>query len=289
MVAFFLFTSAVADQRQLFQGGFMAPYASTYSASVSPQYAPVTPEMIYPSQNMYASPEYVSAEYAYPLYEQESSENSGWSNVAMLAVGAVVGGVVGATMGQSGKATPKRAVPARAGSPEMKAALLFSTTTGNTETAAGYIAAETGLEAVDIGDADVETLKECDSLIVGAPTWHTGADEERSGTAWDEFLYGDLTALDCSGKKVAIFGMGDQSGYADNYCDAMDELATCFEKQGATIVGAWPTAGYDHEESKSVRGDNFVGCPFDEDNQPDMSEERANKWVEQIKGEGIAI
>merc|ERR1712224_685173 len=165
----------------------------------------------------------------------------------------------------------------------------YSTTTGNTETAAGYIAAATGLEAVDIGDVDVETIKECDSLIVGAPTWHTGADSERSGTAWDEFLYGDLTALDLSGKKVAVFGMGDQAGYADNYCDAMDELASCFEKQGATIVGAWPTAGYDHEESKSVRGDNFLGCAFDEDNQPDESEERANKWVEQIKGEGIAI
>jgi len=40
---------------------------------------------------------------------------------------------------------------------------------------------------------------------------------------------------------------------------------------------------------KSVRGDNFVGCPFDEDNQPDESEERAKKWVEQIKGEGINL
>jgi len=142
---------------------------------------------------------------------------------------------------------------------------------------------------VDIGDADVETIKACDSLIVGAPTWNTGADEERSGTSWDEFLYGDLTALDLKGKKVAVFGMGDQVGYADNFCDAMDELATCFEKQGATIVGAWPSAGYEHDDSKSVRGDNFVGCPFDEDNQPDESEERAKKWVEQIKGEGIAI
>merc|ERR1719159_670898 len=64
-------------------------------------------------------------------------------------------------------------------------------------------------EAVDIGDADVENIKACDSLIVGAPTWNTGADEERSGTAWDEFLYGDLTSLDLKGKKVAIFGMGD--------------------------------------------------------------------------------
>ena len=51
--------------------------------------------------------------------------------------------------------------------------------------------------------------------------------------------------------EVAIFGMGDQSGYADNYCDAMDELASCFEKQGATIVGAWSSEGYEHEDSKS--------------------------------------
>ena len=271
-----LVASALADQRQLYQTGFMAPYANTYSA--------VVPEM------MYASPEYVPAQYAYPeaypVYEQETSDNS--SNLAMLAVaGAVVGGAIGYMTKQSGKAAQKRA--ARAGSPEMKAMLLYSTTTGNTETAAGYIADATGLEAVDIGDASVDDIKAADSLICGAPTWHTGADSERSGTAWDEFLYGDLTGLDLKGKKVAIFGMGDQAGYADNYCDAMDELESCFKKQGAEIVGAWPTEGYEHEESKSVRGDNFVGCPFDEDNQPDESEERAKKWVEQIKGEGIAI
>jgi flavodoxin I len=244
------------------------------------------------AQEMYASPEYVPAQYAYPqpMYVVYESQSSGWKNVAMLAVAGAISislPLVGGAIGY--KAAQKRAGVARAGSPEMKAALLFSTTTGNTETAAGYLAAATGLTATDIGDVDVETIKECDSLIVGAPTWNTGADEERSGTAWDEFLYGDLTSLDLKGKKVAVFGMGDQAGYADNFCDAMDELATCFEKQGATIVGAWPTAGYEHEDSKSVRGDNFVGCPFDEDNQPDESEERAKKWVEQIKGEGITL
>jgi len=291
MVAFFLFPSAFADQRQLYQPGFMAPYASTYSVSASPQmYAPLAPEMVYASQEVqYAQPQYAYPA-AYAIYEQEANETSGSTIIATLAVaGAFVGGVAGYVKNEADKAAQRRAAIARAGSPEMKAALLYSTSTGNTETAAGYLAAATGLEAVDIGDVDVETIKACDSLIVGAPTWNTGADEERSGTAWDEFLYGDLTSLDLKGKKVAVFGMGDQAGYADNFCDAMDELATCFEKQGATIVGAWPTAGYEHEESKSVRGDNFVGCPFDEDNQPDESEERAKKWVEQIKGEGIAI
>merc|ERR1739848_915143 len=150
----------------------------------------------------------------------------------------------------------KRATVTCAGSSEMKAMLLYSTTTGNTETAAGYIAAATGLEATDIGDASVDDIKAADSLIIGAPTWHTGADSERSGTAWDEFLYGDLTGLDLKGKKVAVFGVGDQSGYADNFCDAMDELKSCFSAQGADVIGSWSAEGYEHEDSKSVRGDN---------------------------------
>jgi flavodoxin I len=193
-----------------------------------------------------------------------------------------------ARAGKSCLLVPRRAAQ-RSRDAKMAAGLFYSTTTGNTETAAGYIAAETGLDAVDIGDVSGDDIMACDSLIIGAPTWHTGADSERSGTAWDEFLYGDLTGLDLSGKKVAIFGMGDQSGYADNYCDAMDELASCFEKQGATVVGAWSSDGYEHEDSKSVRGDKFVGCAFDEDNQPELSEERAKNWVTQIKGEGITI
>ena len=112
MVAFFLFPSALADQRQLYQAGFMAPYSSTYSAVASPQmYAPVAPEMMYASQQMYASPEQYAYPAAYPVYEEETSD---WSSVAMLAVaGAVVGGVIGNQMKQGSTATQKRAAPVR--------------------------------------------------------------------------------------------------------------------------------------------------------------------------------
>merc|ERR1719191_2555063 len=183
----------------------------------------------------------------------------------------------------------RSAAVARAAAPQMGVGLVYSTTTGNTENVAGYIAAATGLEAVDIGDLDGAGVAEYDGLIVGAPTWHTGADTERSGTAWDDFIYGDLTSCDLKGKKVAIFGVGDQSGYADNFCDAMDELKTCFEGQGAEVIGAVSTDGYEHEESKSIADGKFVGLPCDEDNQPDMSEDRVNAWVDQIKGEGMPL
>jgi len=177
----------------------------------------------------------------------------------------------------------------RSRSVEAKVGLIYSTTTGNTETVAGYVAAATGAEMTDIADCSPDDLMAFDGLICGAPTWHTGADTERTGTAWDDFLYGDLASMDLSGKKVAVFGLGDQAGYGDNFCDAMDELTSCFKAQGAEIVGSWSIDGYEHDESKSIDGGKFVGLPCDEDNQPDLSEERVNAWVAQLKGEGMAI
>jgi len=171
----------------------------------------------------------------------------------------------------------------------MNVGLVYSTTTGNTEAVAGYISDETGADAVDIADVSPEDLMAFDGLICGAPTWHTGADTERSGTAWDEFLYGDLTSMNLKGKKVAIFGLGDQAGYGDNFCDAMDELASCFKAQGAEIIGSWSQDGYDHMESKSIAGGKFVGLACDEDNQPDLSEDRVKAWLKQLKGEGMAL
>merc|ERR1711990_743139 len=151
------------------------------------------------------------------------------------------------------------------------------------------ISAATGIEAVDIGDLDGAGVAAFDGLIIGAPTWHTGADTERSGTAWDDFIYGDLTSCDLAGKKVAIFGLGDSSGYSDNFCDAMDELASCFSGQGASIIGSVDAGGYTYDESKSVSGGKFVGLACDEDNEPEMSEDRVNAWVDQIKGEGMPL
>merc|ERR1712186_145889 len=137
--------------------------------------------------------------------------------------------------------------------------LLYATQTGNTETVAGYIAAEAGVEAADIGDYAAEDLAEFDGLIVGCPTWNTDADEYRSGTAWDDVI------------------------------DGIKELHETFAAAGAKLVGYVDASGYGHSASKSVRGDKFLGCPFDKDNQSDMSEERASAWVAQLKSEGMPL
>ena len=51
-----------------------------------------------------------------------------------------------------------------------------------------------------------------DNLIVGSPTWNTGADTDRSGTAWDQV--GSDEIGDCKGKTVAVFGLGDSTSCA---------------------------------------------------------------------------
>ena len=69
-----------------------------------------------------------------------------------------------------------------------KVGIWYSSSTGNTDTVAGYIAKAAGVDDYnDIGDAKNEEMESADALIVGAPTWHTGADKERSGTSWDDW------------------------------------------------------------------------------------------------------
>ena len=82
--------------------------------------------------------------------------------------------------------------------------LFYATQTGNTEAVAEVIAAATGLEATPIEEVDVGDLAAYDGLIVGTPTWNTGADEFRSGTTWDDYLE-DITDLDLKGTPVAVF------------------------------------------------------------------------------------
>merc|ERR1712190_570473 len=136
--------------------------------------------------------------------------------------------------------------------------LLYSTQTGNTETVAGIIAEAAGIEATPIDDIDAADLAGYDGLIVGTPTWNTGADEFRSGTTWDDYLE-DIKALDLKGKPVAVFGCGDSQGYGDNFCDAIEEMHSTFKAAGAKMLGAVDSSGYSHSESKSEQDGKFLG------------------------------
>ena len=172
----------------------------------------------------------------------------------------------------------------------MSTGIFYSTIGGDTGKCANLIGKEVGVSPADIGSISVGEVMEHDNLIVGAPTWNTGADTERSMTAWDQWLYYELPKLELKGKKLAIFGVGDQRGYKYNYCDAVGELYDTFTAQGIdSSYGRTSTEGYTVIESKAKVEDReeWYGCLFDEDNQRDLSEKRAKEWVAQLKGEGF--
>ena len=164
--------------------------------------------------------------------------------------------------------------------------IFFATSTGKTEDVADRLKELLpGVEAKDvdnIGSAD--ELAAAEGLICCIPTWNTGADEARSGTAWDDYVQ-EIPSLDFAGKPVAIVGLGDSSGYSDYFCDAMEELYTAFLQSGAQLIGKVSTEGYDFDESKSVIDGKFCGLAIDEDNESELTDQRLKAWVQQISSE----
>ena len=98
-------------------------------------------------------------------------------------------------------------------------------------------------------------------------------------------LLPELRTLDLKGKKVAIFGLGDQIRYPENFADGIGLLAEVFEGDGATLVGFTSSEGYTFERSRALRGDRWCGLVVDLDNQSEQAEKRIREWCEQVKNE----
>jgi flavodoxin I len=162
-----------------------------------------------------------------------------------------------------------------------KIGLFYGTQTGKTEEIASMIQAQLGNDIVDIheiADVTVGDLADYQYLIIGVPTWNGG----ELSSDWEDF-FPDLNDIDFKGKTVAYFGVGDQTGYPNNFMDAIGILEEKISALGGKTVGAWPIDGYDFTESKGVRDGKFIGLALDEDNQGDLTESRIKTWSGQVK------
>jgi len=158
-----------------------------------------------------------------------------------------------------------------------KQAIIYSFRAKKTGQIAQKIVRHFGKHNLEILDADTLTEKEFlkyDFLILGVPTWFDG----ELPNYWDEFVPA-LEDMDLSGKEIALFGLGDQVGYPENFCDGIGILAAILKERGAKIAGKWPLDGYDFESSKAVENNFFLGLPLDQENQSQLTEKRINDWV----------
>ncbi len=100
-------------------------------------------------------------------------------------------------------------------------------------------------ELIDISVNGISKMQDCESLIIGVSTWGDGDLSDD----WED-CFEDLKEINFSGKKLAIFGLGDQDGYEDTFADAMGIIYEVVNENGATIYGQTSTQGYTYDESK---------------------------------------
>ncbi len=139
------------------------------------------------------------------------------------------------------------------------------------------------VEMVPVKDATVADLEKYDKIIfgistVGKETWHS----TYSNLDWAEFLP-EIAKTRYEGKTLAIFGLGDHVTYAATFVDHIGLLGKELMDKGAVLSGQVPVDEYEFDDSNAVVDDKFLGLPVDEDFEPELTDERVQKWVKQIQ------
>ena len=171
-----------------------------------------------------------------------------------------------------------------------KVGIFFGTDTGNTRRIAKDISMALGsaiaAKPVNVRNAAAADMLAHDILILGTPTYGEGLlpglSTGNATESWEEFLP-TLEGRDFSGKKVAIYGLGNQKSYPAEFVDAVFYLYERFKECGATIIGEWPVEGYNFKSSKAVIDGSFVGLALDQENQKDLTPERLDAWLKMLE------
>ncbi|UBM62682.1 flavodoxin domain-containing protein [Candidatus Sulfidibacterium hydrothermale] len=169
-----------------------------------------------------------------------------------------------------------------------KTALLYWGKGGNVENAAKIIYRQLDPQTTDFMPLDEFNPEDLDqySLVilggstVGAENW----EDTSNDNLWNNF-FRNIQHKDLSHITFAAFGLGDQVLYPAHFVDGLGFFHEEISKTNARVIGRWPTEGYRFTDSEGVEGDYFYGLALDEDNEPEKTEERAKKWVAQLKKE----
>jgi len=163
---------------------------------------------------------------------------------------------------------------------DMKTALVYSFNSQHTSKVAEMIKEQIKgkFAEVNIETASFDELLKYDFLIIGVSTWFDG----ELPNYWDEYLPG-IEDKDFTGKKVALFGLGNQKGYPENYQDAIGILADFFGQRGAEITGHTSTGGYHFEGSAAVKDGLFCGLAVDSSFAAKKVSKIVKEWLQSLK------
>ncbi len=158
--------------------------------------------------------------------------------------------------------------------------IYYGSTTGNTQEVAEEIAKKLSVDKADLHDvakanADYAAY---DVVLFGSPTLGFGDLQDD----WEDYI-GKVKGADLNGKTVALFGCGDSSSYSDTFGDAIGKIYQTIKGKGCKLVGQVSTDGYTYDDSEAVVDGKFVGLLIDNDNESDLTDERIENWIEELK------
>lgn len=117
-----------------------------------------------------------------------------------------------------------------------KAAIIYGSTTGNTERLSEAVAhglRDGGMEVTVINATDANTGKLADFnlIVLGCSTWGTGELQ-------DDFVdfYNGMTTELFEGKKTAVFGSGDSNMFPDCFCEAVITIESRLKECNAGVI-----------------------------------------------------
>jgi flavodoxin I len=162
-------------------------------------------------------------------------------------------------------------------------AIFYSFNSNKTAKIGAKITELYGKEKIDVINIETATAQEIikfELLILGVPTWFDG----ELPNYWDEFVPA-LEDLDLKGKYIAIYGLGNQHEYPENFGDAVGIMAKLIQERGAKLVGLTSIEGYNYESSLAEFDGKFLGLILDQETQPRLSKERIAHWVNDLKSQ----
>jgi flavodoxin I len=164
----------------------------------------------------------------------------------------------------------------------MSGKLFYGTQTGTTQGVADEIhkaLSDLVQESKCIYGSKADEIQAAEFLVLGGSTWGDGELTDD----WADFLP-QLDRIDLSGKKVALFAVGDQIGYSYNFVSAMKILYDKVLERGAEVIATdVSTDGFEYDHSESVIEGKFIGLVVDEVNEPELSKQRIEQWADKVR------
>lgn len=164
----------------------------------------------------------------------------------------------------------------------MNIGIIYGSNNGNTQAVSEQVAEKLGAKLFSINELESNVISDLDFIIFATSTWGIGdlCDDWELGIS-------KIEGIDLSNKYVSFIGLGDQMVYGSTFCDGLRLIYDRLEKKNMVHIGKWSIDGYEFDESQSIQDGKFLGLVIDEDNESDLTQDRVDLWVKQVKSETV--